>query len=156
MSPLATSISPQDALIQLSDFLDLTNLRAKLADPEEGKGYSTEELDLREGEYRKFLALHIAFPDMDIVPCELVDEMWHAHILDTIAYRADCSAIFGRFLDHFPYFGLRGPQDAQDLSEAYERTLQIYVSAFGSPPPETWISAGPRSCRTKCKPQKCK
>jgi hypothetical protein len=33
----------------------------------------------------------------------VVDEMWHRHILDTAAYRADCDSLFGRFLDHFPY-----------------------------------------------------
>ena len=37
------------------------------------------------GRYRRFLALHLAFPDMDVVPCKLVDEMWHRHILDPAA-----------------------------------------------------------------------
>ena len=146
-----------EALAHLDRHLDLTNVRMKLADPEEGKGYGFERLDLMEAEYRKFLALHLAYPDADIVPCELVDEIWHQHILDTAAYRDDCEAIFGRFLDHFPYFGMRGDDDAQALSDAYADTIERYRENFGEPPAETWISAEATSCkRTACKPQKCR
>jgi hypothetical protein len=130
----------------------------KLADPDEGKGYSGTDLDLLEGEYRKFLALHLMYPDVDIVPCKIVDEIWHQHILDTSAYRVDCEAIFGRFVDHFPYFGMRDEQDAQDLEDAYADTLNRYEDAFGPVPDGTWRSIEPTSkCkRTACKPQKCR
>jgi hypothetical protein len=146
------------ALELLQERLDLTNVRMKLADPEEGKGYSTTHLDLLEGEYRKFLALHLMYPDVDIVPCKIVDEIWHQHILDTAAYRADCDAIFDRFLDHFPYFGMRDEQDAEDLEGAYADTLDRYEAAFGPIPDGTWRSIDPTSkCkRTACKPQKCR
>jgi hypothetical protein len=129
----------------------------KLADREEGQGLSNDELDLMETEYRRFLALHLLHPEADIVPCELVDEMWHRHILDTAAYREDCEAIFGQFLDHFPYFGMRGEADAQALADAYADTLDRYREAFGEPPDDTWIAADASSCRrTACKPQKCR
>jgi hypothetical protein len=130
----------------------------KLSDPEEGKGYGSELLDLMEHEYKKFLALHLAHPDADIVPCAIVDEMWHQHILDTAAYREDCDALFGGFLDHFPYFGLRGEDDAQALHDAYADTLERYREAFGEPPDDTWISRDAASkCKRKaCKPMKCK
>lgn len=157
MTPVAlVALSPQEALAELRDQLDLTNVRMKMADPEEGKGYSASHLDVVEQEYRKFLALHMAFPEMEVVPCEIVDEMWHHHILDTIAYRDDCERLFGKFLDHFPYFGLRGPDDALALESAYDRTLATYRDAFGEPPPDTWLGADARTCRTKCKPMKCK
>ncbi len=153
---LQAALSPNEALDRLEDLLDLSNLRMKLADPAEGKGYSNEKLDLMEGEYRKFLAIRLAFPEMNVVPCEMVDEMWHQHILDTIAYRADCEAICGKFLDHFPYFGMRGPDDAHALNDAYADTLEMYQAAFGPPPVGTWISGDGRSCRTQCKPMRCK
>jgi hypothetical protein len=152
-SPLTAS----EALAFLDQNLSLHNIRMKLADPEEGKGYGPEHLDLLEQEYRRFLAMHLAHPDAEIVPCKLVDEMWHQHILDTIAYRQDCDAIFGEFLDHFPYFGMRGDDDAQALADAYGDTLEIYEHDFGPPPEGTWISVDAASCkRTNCKPQKCK
>jgi hypothetical protein len=146
------------ALQLLEERLDLGNVRMKLADPEEGHGCSAERLDVMEAEYRKFLALHLAYPDADIVPCKLVDDIWHQHILDTAAYREDCDAIFGRFLDHFPYFGMRDEHDAQALEDAYADTIERYRDAFGEPPADSWISpdASSRCKRTACKPQKCR
>jgi len=147
-----------DALQLLDERLDLSNVRMKLADPEEGHGYTEPQLDVMEDEYRKFLALHLAYPDADVVPCKLVDEIWHQHILDTAAYREDCDAIFGRFLDHFPYFGMRDEQDAQALEDAYADTIDRYRDAFGEPPADSWITvdASSRCKRTACKPQKCR
>ena|ERR1039457_779675 len=159
MTVLASSVpTVQEALARLDDLLDLSNIRMKLADPDEGKGYDMDDLDLLETEYRKFLALRLAYPEMDVVPCKIVDEMWHQHILDTAAYRQDCEAIFGRFLDHFPYFGMRGEEDARALNDAYFETIERYRKAFGEPPADTWITidASSRCKRTACKPQKCK
>lgn len=154
----SAALTSEAALALLAERLDLSDVRLKLADPEEGKGYSSDQLDLAEAEYRKFLALHLMYPDADIVPCKMVDEIWHQHILDTAAYREDCDAIFGRFIDHFPYFGMRDEQDAQDLEDAYDSTLQRYEEAFGPTPDGTWRSIDPTSkCkRTACKPQKCR
>lgn len=157
MATATANISPEQAQERLDRLLDLTNIRMKLADPEEGKGYSPEVLDAMEAEYRKFLALRLAYPDAEIVPCGIVDEMWHQHILDTIAYRDDCNAIFGRFVDHFPYFGMRDEADAVALRDAYAETLALYEASFGPPPPDTWISDGASSrCRTQCRPMKCR
>ncbi len=146
-----------EAMKRIDLSLDLTNIRMKLADSEEGPGYGDDHLDLMESEYRKFLALQLAFPDSVVVPCKIVDEMWHQHILDTAAYREDCDDLFGVYLDHFPYFGMRGPDDAQALNDAYADTLDRYRNAFGEPPADTWISSDAAKCgRTACKPQKCR
>jgi hypothetical protein len=151
------AIDAEAAMQQLGDLLDLSNVRMKLADAEEGPGLGNERIALMEDEYRKFLALQLMHPDAIIVPCKIVDEMWHRHILDTAAYRADCDGIFGRFLDHFPYFGMRGDDDAQALHDAYADTLERYQDAFGTPPNDTWISSDAAKCgRTACKPLKCR
>lgn len=145
------------AMQRLDELLDLSNVKMKLADTDEGPGLDAEKIELMEAEYRKFLALQLMHPGSVIVPCKIVDEMWHRHILDTAAYRDDCQAIFGRFLDHFPYFGMRGEDDAQALNDAYADTLWRYRDAFGEPPAETWISSDAAKCgRTACKPQKCR
>jgi hypothetical protein len=39
--------------------------------------------------------------------------------------------VFGYFLHHFPYFGMRGEQDAADLRAASERMHEIYEREFG-------------------------
>lgn len=146
-----------DALDRLGESLDLSNIRFKLANPEEGEPPTDAQLDTMETEYRKFLALRLAHPGAAIVPCKLVDEMWHRHILDTQAYANDCDRIFGFFVHHFPYFGMRGESDAQDLADAYGETLELYRAAFGEPPADTWISPDARRrCRTQCKPMRCR
>ncbi len=156
-SAVLAPVSSAYALDRLAEVLDLSKIRMKLADPEEGKGYDPERLDLMEQEYRRFLAMHLAHPESEVVPCKLVDEMWHQHILDTIAYREDCEMLFGGYLDHFPYFGMRGEEDAQALSDAYGDTLEMYERDFGAPPEGTWISADAAKCsRTNCKPTKCR
>jgi hypothetical protein len=148
---------PEAALRRLGDLLDLNNVRMKLADSEEGLGLGREQIDLMEREYLKFLAMQLMHPDAVLVPCKIVDEMWHRHILDTAAYRDDCAAIFGRFLDHYPYFGMRSEAEAQELTDAYADTLDLYRAAFGEPPTGSWVSTeGVARCRRQCAPMKCK
>lgn len=155
-TPSGTAMTLASAEARLAE-LDLSMIRMKIADPIEGKGWSEAQLDVAEQEYRRFLALHLMYPESEIVPCELVDEMWHAHILDTMAYADDCQRIFGFFLHHFPYFGLRGPDDAANLVDAYDATLERYMATFGEPPQGVWRPAEAMKCvRKACKPQKCK
>lgn len=150
-----TALSINEAMMRLKA-LDLSMVRMKLADPIEGKGWTINELDLAEREYRRFLALNIAYPEESIVPCEMVDVVWHGHILDTAAYAGDCEQIFGFFLHHFPYFGLRGPDDAAQLVDAYDRTVELYTAAFDEPPAGVWRPEAAMKCkRTNCKRQKC-
>jgi hypothetical protein len=146
------------ALQRLADLLDLSNVRMKLMDSEEGPGLGQEDLNLMEGEYRKFLAMQLMHPGAVIVPCKIVDEMWHRHILDTAAYRDDCARIFGRFLDHYPYFGMRNEAEAQELFDSYESTLDLYRDAFGEPPSGTWVADDDNAarCRRQCAPMKCR
>ena len=49
-----------------------------------------------------------------------MDGFWHMHILDTKAYREDCQKIFGRFIDHFSYFGIYCNEDRK----IYKDTLR--------------------------------
>jgi hypothetical protein len=150
------SLTAEEALARV-DTIDLSMIRMKLADPHEGKGWSDKELDVAEREYRCFLALHLMYPEMAVVPCGLVDVVWHAHILDTQAYAPDCERVFGFFLHHFPYFGMRGEQDATDLMDAYDLTVARYTDAFGTPAEGVWRPEQSASCkRTNCKPQRCR
>lgn len=66
-----------------------------------------------------------------MVPNKIMDIFWHYHILDTRAYHKDCEAVFGHYLHHFPYFGMRGEQDAQNLKNAFYKTKELYLETFG-------------------------
>lgn len=66
-----------------------------------------------------------------IVPSTEIDEIWHHHILDTYKYHEDCIAIFGSYLHHYPYYGMRGRSDKNDLNNSFEITQELHKKEFG-------------------------
>lgn len=48
------------------------------------------------------------------MPSQVVDEAWHAFILDTREYEAFCRAAFGRFLHHVPAEAMPSPTSAPE------------------------------------------
>ena len=129
------TLNPQQARVDhalgLIRDIDFSMVRAKLTDPDHGYGWSTERLELAEAQYRQFLALTYAYPDKVLIPSRLADEYWHAHILDTRAYAHDCQRLFGFFLHHFPYLGLRGEEDAHLLASHIAATQELAAIHFG-------------------------
>jgi hypothetical protein len=118
---------------QRVDALDLDPVVFKLMHPEPGEQVMTlAEADELIGAYRCFLKLCAWYPGESIVPTRAVDEAWHAHILDTAKYAEDSQAVFGFFLDHFPYLGLRGPDDEATWQAAAARTRDLFRSHFGT------------------------
>lgn len=93
--------------------------------------WSREEADAMEIHYKAFLHLAKKYPKKAIVPSKKLDEMWHMHILDTQKYTEDCQNIFGKLLHHFPYFGLRGTDDAVALAKAFTETAELFMTEFG-------------------------
>lgn len=141
-------------LLRGIDEIDLSMVKLKLQDPEEGAGWSSMYCDRIEIEYRRYLALNREYPEKAIVPSKIVDTFWHAHILDTQAYVADCQQAFGLFLHHYPYFGMRGPDDAAALGLAYDETLTLYGRHFGPAPEDLWARSGASrcpNCGNRCK-----
>lgn len=120
------------------DDLDFEMIKIKLMDVEEGEGWTRGYADQVDLEYRKFLALTKAYPELAIVPSGPVDKFWHNHILDTQRYGPDCEKIFGFFLHHFPYFGMRGAEDLSNLNTSWKNTIDAYRRHFGDPPPGFW------------------
>lgn len=114
------------------DALDLEPVVYKLVHPDPAEsGLSLTEADQGIELYRCFLKLCALFPGTPIVPTLVIDRVWHAHMLDTAKYRADCQAVFGRFLDHFPYAGLRGEADHLAWLEDFARTRTMFRDCFG-------------------------
>jgi hypothetical protein len=130
MNKQAHNKTPQQ-MIDAVFALDLDAIKFKLMDTREGHGWSREEADRHELEYRRFLALIAKYPEEAITPNGDVDKFWHGHILDTMKYAEDCEQVFGYFLHHFPYFGMRGDEDAADLADAAARTRSLYEQEFG-------------------------
>lgn len=110
--------------------LDLSMVKMKLQDPTEGKGWTKEQCDDAEIEYKRFLTLNLLYPQ-SIVPTIIMDTFWHYHILDTRAYHRDSQKVFGEYFHHFPYFGMRGEEDRKNLDASFEETKNLYEKTFG-------------------------
>ncbi len=111
------------------DSLNLQPIMAKL----EYEGVRKDVIEELEVIYRGFLLLHALHPGTIMVPTQELDEFWHHHILDTAKYAEDCEAVFGFFLHHFPYFGMRNEDDAVDLQEKFRRTSELFEQDLGRP-----------------------
>ena len=123
---------PVEQVIGAIQALDLDPIKLKLMDLEEGQGWSREYADAMELAYKRFLTLLVTHPDETIAPSKDVDRFWHGHILDTLKYAEDCQNVFGNFLHHFPYFGMRGEEDAKNLAAAAGNMKRLYQQEFGS------------------------
>lgn len=96
-------------------------------------GWNLADLKKIEALYKNFLILNLKYPNERIIPSEEVDEMWHNHILDTIKYQEDCAQVFGFYLHHYPYLGMRGKEDYKNLLLFFEKTQLLHTKEFGYP-----------------------
>lgn len=132
--------------------IDLSQVRRKLMEPEpEGKGWTEEAALEAEKWYRRYLHVILTHPGFKAVPNHEIDAFWHQHILDTRAYARDCDEVFGRFVHHYPYFGLNGDADQRD--ECFDDTNTLYRQLFG----EDCLSMSTRGqdCTPPCESSAC-
>lgn len=113
--------------------IDLEMVKMKMGLTDEGEGWTQEQCEDAEVEYKRFLHLNKKYLKAAIVPTNVIDTMWHYHILDTRSYHIDSEKVFGGYFHHFPYFGLRGEQDNQNLVNAFEKTKELYEKEFHEP-----------------------
>lgn len=115
------------------DDLDLRQVRARLTSGAEelGQGWSAPKADYYLRLYRNWLFLWRKHEGEHFAPQVEVDCCWHEHILNTRVYFADCDHIFGYYLHHFPGFGKRGPEDAENLREVWRDTQKRYRAEYG-------------------------
>lgn len=109
---------------------DLEMVKLKLREKTEGEAWTVAQCEAAEIEYKRYLQLCLIY-GKGIVPNKIMDTMWHYHILDTRAYHQDCERLFGYYLHHYPYFGMRGEEDAQHLKASFAQTQVLYEQLFG-------------------------
>lgn len=117
---------PLDADIEA---LDLDGPACKVCIDER---WTVEEVDAEVRRYRAFLHAIRHYPGSPLAPSHRVDKVWHAHILDTQKYIADCQYIFGAYVHHYPYSGLRGEDDAEVQRRRFESTQQLIATILSS------------------------
>ncbi len=128
--------------------IDLEMVKRKLQDSREGLGWSIEQCEDGELEYKRFLTLCLRYGKC--VPTSTIDKVWHAHLLDTRAYHRDCQRVFGGYFHHFPYLGMRGADDEQRLADAFARTQALYEREFGEPMVRPGVANCWHDCEGRC------
>ena len=100
-------------------------------------GWSTSFTCLAIREYRRFLFLALA-AGHPVSPSDVVDQVWHLHILHTRDYwDVFCPEIFGRPFHHQPNRG--GEAEQTKLRDWYSATLESYERLLGeTPSAEIW------------------
>jgi hypothetical protein len=82
-------------------------------------GWTDKETEDATTEYQRYLLLRYLYPNNRLLALdERADKLWHHHILDTMKYRADCERIFGKMLDHQPFY--EAPKDEATLIEEFK------------------------------------
>lgn len=99
--------------------------------------YSADEIDGIEDEYKRFLALTIAYPGVNIPIGDKVDTLWHTHIIFTEDY-AKFGDYMGGFLHHRPSI-LDADMDLDD--EFATNSIPLYERHFGKANPVAWSKA---------------
>jgi len=83
-------------------------------------------------EYVQFLAIKGAFEDRHAAifspPTREIDEFWHQHILDTLAYEESMHGMGGIFIHHNP----RGGNDRTEQAARVRRYNFVHEQAFSS------------------------
>jgi hypothetical protein len=131
---------------EFSSKLDLEPIKFSLTQREDGPNWSLKKVEALEIWYRRFLYLSNIYNHKTIVPSKDIDTFWHSHILDTQKYIYDCENLFGRYIHHFPYFGMRGEQDQNQLEIAFKETEDLFFLHFGESP----MSTGIADCGSLC------
>ncbi len=89
-------------------------------------------------EYKKFMYL-AATSDLMVSPSEIVDIVWHQHLVFTQSYQDFC-ALLGKPIQHVP--STHNKVDFEKFRAAKERTLTLYQKTFGEPPHDIWNFKG--------------
>ncbi len=131
-----------DNAMSMVDSLDFTQMNDKLVS---FYGWKEDQVFLMHDYYKKWLALHVCYPELATAPNMRLDEYWHMHILDTEKYMADCQIVFGKYLHHYPYFGLEGDKHA--LDSAFEMTNKLFEHHFDHRLTGTANPCSSTSCR---------
>ena len=126
--------------------LDLEPIKFSLTQREDGPNWSLNKAETLEVWYRRFLYLSSIYKDKVIVPSKDIDMFWHTHILDTQKYMLDCENLFGMYIHHFPYFGMRGEKDRNQLKKSFYETEELFLLHFSESP----VSVGISDCGGLC------
>lgn len=88
-------------------------------------------------EYKKFVYLGVV-SDFAVTPSEVIDKVWHKHLLFSKAYRIFCNEVIEHTFDHTPEL-IKIEEQIEIYQWQYFETLALYKSEFNTEPPaDVW------------------
>ena len=108
--------------------LDLSPIAAYLINSQNGYGWRQRQIFRAIRRYKTFLFVSYLYPNMQLVPTQDIDRVWHCHLLHTRKYRQDCELLFGHFIDHEPDSELWSEAN-QNLDTVFAQT-QALIALF--------------------------
>jgi hypothetical protein len=110
-------------------------------------GWSLEDARAAVEAYRRFCFLAIVSPT-PVTPSEMVDEVWHQHLIYSRDYWTIwCAEALQAPLHHDPTPG--GPEAQTVYRRQYAETLALHERFFGSPSPQLWPATHLRFSRPR-------
>lgn len=85
-------------------------------------------------EYKKFMYL-AAISDQMVSPSEIIDKVWHEHLVFTKSYEEFCE-LLGKQIHHIPSTHQKG--EFEKFQQAKVHTSELYQTEFGEQPSEFW------------------
>lgn len=85
-------------------------------------------------EYKKFMYLAATAGQM-VSPSDVVDIVWHQHLIFTNAYH-DFAKVLGKRIEHIP--STHNPEEREKFEFARKRTQKLYEEHFGEQPADIW------------------
>lgn len=132
---------------------DFSLTKEKLLEPSYA-GWTIDRADAAERDYKRYMAITAALSGQQLVPNGDIDRFWHEHILDTRRYAKDCFELFGEFLHHYPYFGMRGEVDNRNWVKTAQESNDLWNREFGEElyavPGEENAGGTPMKCPQAC------
>lgn len=122
---------PQNVIKMVMERVEVIDFTPHGYKLEKEHGWSEEKINHAIEVYKEWLVLQVCYEEFSFAPSELIDEFWHAHILDTRKYMDDCNTIKGEFIHHYPYFGITEQENEFVLESGFELTKKLYMKHFG-------------------------
>ena len=130
--------------------LELDKIGKKVANE---KNWDEGTLEKNIHNYRHFLMFMLIHPDMGAIPTYEIDDLWHAHILDTRKYAEDCNQIFGYFVHHVPAYT---DEKKVELHTEFLTMATIWEKDFGFSLGVTAGGCHDTKCTGNCGCETCK
>jgi hypothetical protein len=111
--------------------IDFSSIASTAIEAKDGEVLTIAQVTNAIEQYRHFLVLNFLYPKRSLIPTQIVDLIWHIHLLDTQKYQQDCMEVFGYFLHHFPHAGKIDEVDKQASELAFADTCQLLEHHFG-------------------------